>query len=385
MKGLYINTIATSSTDLGVAKKIESQIAALEKCRIKMDYLTRENSSINYRYLLNGIEIKNTNFSRKFLKKIYYYFFYPKKNELLKKIKEGKYDFIYIRAYVLTYGGMNFLKNLKKINAKIIWEIPTYPYDQECRTLEARTLNKLEKIFFRKKLKKYISKIVTYSDDNEIFNIKTIRISNGIDIEKISIINKMKDAHENEINFITVARISFWHGIDRFILSMAEYYKNNPKEIIKFHVVGDGQKDVVENLKRLVRDNNLEKYVIFYGYKSGKDLDEIFKKMDIGVGSLASFRQGLDTGSSLKNREYCARGLPIVNGSIDLQLNKENFMYRVENINSIIDLKKIIYWYKNLEITSVQIREYAEKNLTWDIQMKKVIDYILKIEEKEEC
>lgn len=243
-----------------------------------------------------------------------------------------------------------------------------------------KIFNFIDKIY-RKKLCKYVDKIVTFSNDDKIYGIKTIKISNGIDIDKISLVEN-KEKKDNEINFIGVARIALWHGFDRLILSMSEYYKNNQKEIIKFHVVGDGQKDVVENLKRLVRDNNLEKYVIFYGYKSGKELDEIFKKMNIGVGSLASFRQGLDTGSSLKNREYCARGLPILNGDIDLPLSSEQFVYQIPNKDSLFDLKKIIEWYKNLKLNQKEIRKYAEENLTWDKQMRKVANYILEMEEK---
>jgi len=373
MKGLYINTIATSSTDLGVAKKIESQILALEKHSIKMDYLTRENSSIDYKYLFNGIEIKETNFSRKFLKKIYYYFFYPKKNKLLRKIKVEKYDFIYIRAYVLTYGGMDFLKNLKKTNAKIIWEIPTYPYDQECKTLESKLLNTLEKIFFRKKLKKYVNKIVTYSDDNEIFNIKTIKISNGIDMERISMVNKLKKTISDEINFITVARISFWHGIDRFILSMVEYYKNNPKEIIKFHIVGDGDKNLVNELKKIVKDNNLEKYVIFYGYKSGKELDEIYNRANIAIGCLGNHRKGISYIQPLKNREYAAKGLPMVFSEKDPGFENVNFIYKALENENLLNIREIIKWYKNLKMSSEEIREFSKK-FDWNIQMKKVLN-----------
>lgn len=373
MKGLYINTIATSSTDIGVAKKIKSQIKALEKNNIKMDYLIRKKEGRNYSYLLNELEIENTSFSRTFLKKIYYYFFYPKKNEIIKKIK--KYDFIYIRSYKLTYGGMKFLKELKKISSKIIWEIPTYPYDKECRTLESKVLNKLEKLFFRKNLKKYVDKIVTFSENNKIFGISTIKISNGIDLNKIIISNKKIEKRKNEINFITVAKISFWHGIDRFILSMAEYYKNPSKEIIKFHIVGEGQKDVVELLKKLVKNNNLQEYVIFYGFKSGKELDDIYSKVDVAVGSLGRHRSGIYELKTLKNREYAAKGLPIIYSENDLDFEDTDFIYKVTPNENLIDIKDIINWQKNLKITSSEIRKFSEK-FSWDIQMKKVIDDI---------
>ena len=170
------------------------------------------------------------------------------------------------------------------------------------------------------------------------------------------------------------------------ILSMAKYYKNNPKVIVKFHVVGDGDKKVVTELKDLVKKNNLEEHVMFYGYKSGKDLDEIYNKVDIAVGSLGFSRIGLKGGSPLKTREYIAKGVPIILGYEDISLkNTLDFIYQVPNDESVFDLYKILDWYKNLDKDSTKIRRYAEDNLTWNKQMKKVVDYILEIEEKEKC
>lgn len=229
---------------------------------------------------------------------------------------------------------------------------------------------------YREELYKYVDKVITYSNDKEIWGIPCINISNGIDPNEVSIIDKNIEKSINEINFIGVAGIAFWHGFDRFILSMAEYYKNNPKEIVKFHIVGDGNKETVNALKNLVKENKLEDYVVFYGYKVGKELDEVYNKADIGVGGLAAFRQGLTTGSGLKNREYCAKGIPFINGDIDNSFAGCKFVYNVPNENSLFSIKEIIEWYRNLNMTSEEIRKYAENNLSWDIQMKKVIEGI---------
>ena len=167
---------------------------------------------------------------------------------------------------------------------------------------------------------------------------------------------------------------------------MVEYYKNNPKEIINFHIVGDGDKKLVNELKKIVKNNNLEKYVIFYGYKSGKDLDEIYNKTDIAIGSLGFSRIGLKEGSPLKTREYIAKGLPVILGYDDMSLkNTLNSIYQVPNDESIFDLNEILCWYRNLDKDPIKIRKYAEDNLTWDKQMKRVVDYILETEEKERC
>ena len=227
-------------------------------------------------------------------------------------------------------------------------------------------------------MKKYIDRIVTFTNDEEIFGIKTISINNGISLEDISIIKKDKKEDKNKINFIGVAGISFWHGFDRMLLAMVEYYKKTPKKEVIFYIVGDGDKVVIDSLKKIVKDNNLEKYVRFYGYKFGKELDEIYNKADIAVGSLGAFRKNIQVGSALKVREYCAKGLPFILSEEDTCI-KEVFMYKIINDETIFDIEEIIEWYNNLKVSAEEIREYTKNNLTWDIQMKRVVDYILEL------
>lgn len=377
MKGIYLSFALPE--ELGVRKKIKSQIKALKEfsidikeIRVEKNFLYFENKIVNkYR---NGTNLKN-----KILRKLDLYICLHKLKN--KKFYEG-IDFIYIRYFFTSPWSLSYFKFLKKIGIKIILEMPTYPYDGEIQ--KENFFTKWDKKY-RKFLNKYIDKIVTYSNDNSIFEIETIKINNGINLKQMSIV-KRNMKKDGQINFIIVAQIAFWHGIDRFILSMAEYYKNNPKEIIKFHIVGDGSKKILNNLKEIIRSNKLEKYVTFYGYKSGKDLDEIYNKADIAVGSLGFSRATVKEGSPLKTREYIAKGLPVVLGYSDLSLkNTLDFIYQVPNDESIFDLYKILNWYRNLESNSIKIRKYAEDNLTWDKQMKKVVDYILETKEKEKC
>ena len=78
----------------------------------------------------------------------------------------------------------------------------------------------------------------------------------------------------------------------------------------------------------------------------------------------------------MKSREYCGKGIPFVLGELDDSFLECKFVYNVLNDNSLFSIKEIIEWYKNLNMTSEEIRKYAENNLSWDIQMKKVIEGI---------
>lgn len=363
MKGIYLNFI--SEKEIGVYKKVNYQIKSFNKLGVN----TKKCKIIEGKFYIDDIFINNyhtgTNFKEKLLRKIDLYF-------CLKKLQTTKLyesiDFIYIRYFQTSPWFILYLKFLKKINLKVILEIPTYPYDGEVKD---NFFTKWDKKY-RKELYKYVDRVVTYSDDKKIWKISCINISNGIDLKEIQMVDRKKK--EGKIILTSVSNCSFWHGIDRFIYSILEYTKNNGKEEIIFNIVGEGNE--TSKLKQIVKENKLEKYVIFHGKKLGKELDEIYNESDIGIGCLGNFRKGIYEGGSLKNKEYCAKGLPIIVAGLDKDFNNCRFIHQVSQDENLINIKKIIEWYKNLNMTSEEIRKYAENNLSWDIQMKKVVESI---------
>lgn len=370
-KLLYINTIATDKEkDKGVKNKIKGQLKAVEKLGYQVDYLERVRKEKKFYFTLNNLEISNTEFKRNFLSQIMEFFYYPNYKNLVERINSQKYDLVYFRRFILTFGSMKFIRAIN--GKKKIWEIPTYPYDNEAIFIKDKILYFFERIFFRKKLKNRINKIVTYSDDRKIFGIHCINISNGIDLEEVKLVEKKE---HRRINFINVSNCSFWHGIDRFLYSLLQYKKNGGKEQVKFHIVGEGSE--APKLKKIVEDNiELQDIVIFYGFKSGEELDEVYNNSDIAVGCLGNHRKNIEKAFALKNREYCAKGLPLIFSEIDLDFEECKFVYKVSADESLLDIENIIEWYKNLKVTPEEIRKYAEDNLSWDKQMKKVIDNI---------
>ncbi|MCB8566263.1 glycosyltransferase [Fusobacterium ulcerans] len=354
MKILYI--FLENEKNIGVRKKIEYQIKALSKLKNEVDKIYVD-STIAY---LNDKILFNV--GNRLLKRFILFF-------KLKKINLELYDLIYIRNPSSNPFFISFLKKIK--NKKIIMEIPTYPYDNEADSFFLKVQNILDKVY-RRKLKNYIQRIVTYSDDKETWGISCINISNGIDLDEIKLRNKKEI--KNKIVFTSVSNCSIWHGIDRFIYSILEYIKNNGKEEIVFNIIGEGNE--TSKLKQIVKENKiLENIVIFYGRQSGKELDKIYNITDIGIGSLGIHRISLETVQPLKNREYCAKGLPFIISFNDPDFINKEFIYKVSNNEKLFDIEKIIEWYKNLKITSKEIREYS-KNFSWDIQMKKVVNYL---------
>src|SRR6185312_15527784 len=327
MKALFL--IGETLTDFGgISKKIIAQVNALKNVGIDvtLSYLkaNHENTLIA-RY---AGEKKIDNFSpNPILSQIQWRCKY---RNVLKYIQENHIQIVFIRyIHFANPFFIRFLKSLKQRNIKVLLEIPTYPYDQEYQQLKltSKLVLLIEK-FSRRKFKKYVTRILTVTPYKTIFDVPTIEISNGIDPHSIKIVEKNKT--NEEIHLIGVASMAHWHGYDRVIEGFHNYYsKSTNNQKIYFHLVGDNDNSETLRYKELVKKYDLSKYIIFYGRKSGKDLDLIFDKADMAVGSLGCHRINIKDVKSLKNREYCARGLPFFYSEKDAEFEGKNFVYRI--------------------------------------------------------
>jgi len=209
---------------------------------------------------------------------------------------------------------------------------------------------------------------------------KFIKITNGINVQNITTI-KRNNHFKNELNMIGLGYIQYWHGYDRVIEGISNYYcTDNVKKRVYFHIVGMGKE--IPNLKSLVKKYKMEKYVLFHGCKEDNDLNNIFDLCHVAIGSLGIHRYGSDVASPLKNREYCARGIPFVMSFNDLDF-PEDFPYimKVPADDSAVNIEEIINFYINIKDRYPNyiegIRNYAEKNLSWETKLKPVVDVIL--------
>lgn len=353
---------------IGIAKKILSQVKTLNtdnsECGLVNLYITLKNP------LLHLICIF---FSR---------------NMYINKIAEFDFatvDFVYIRRFIpLSLGFVSMLAYIKNINkdCKIIYEIPTYPYDSEHRGFKGNIILLIDKIF-RQKLKYYIDYIVTYSQDDVIFGIKTIKIMNGIDCSAVSPIDVIKYRQET-IRLIAVAQFAEWHGYDRLIKGLYEYYKKAPEKKVFIDFVGNG--GVLQQYQKMVALYGLEEYVIFHGVLTGDFLSDVFNQADVAVCSLGCHRKGIDLSSELKSREYMARGLPMISSTkIDILPDDYPYIQYVPEDDSPIDINTVINFYNSLtrqenrEAQIRNIRNFAETHFDMHITMQPVIGCILNI------
>ena len=149
---------------------------------------------------------------------------------------------------------------------------------------------------YRRKLKKYIDRIVTFSDDDMIFGIETIRTKNGIIVDEIP----LKDSRENGgvLTFLSVAKFQKAHGYERILKSMADYIKSGGTRKFKYYMVGYGEE--FEHYHNLIEDYHLNDYVEMSGMKNGTELDEYYRAADICLSCFGLYKNGINISSALK-------------------------------------------------------------------------------------
>jgi glycosyltransferase involved in cell wall biosynthesis len=286
-------------------------------------------------------------------------------------------DFVYIRSnHNANPFTIRMVKRMKKAGIKVVMEIPTYPYDSEYKA-QGISRQIFQDRIFRKNLAKQLDAIVTFSDYDEIFGQKTIRISNGIDFNSVKIKSIINDTSK-ELNLIGVAEIHEWHGFDKIIKGLAEYYSKPQNYVVKFHVVGYFfNSEIGQEFKKFITDHHMEEYVILHGKKHGTELDELFELCDFGIGSLGRHRVGIQKIKTLKNREYAARGIPFIYSETDSDFDQMPYVLKVPADETPIDINSIIQFYQGLSMNPIEIRD-SIKDLSWENQMGIVIKSVFK-------
>ena len=294
--------------------------------------------------------------------------------------REHAIQLVYVRCFMnASPFNIRLFKRLQADGIKSVMEVPTYPYDGEFATLPLKY--RIEHIFdkmFRRKLASYMEAIVTFTDEQEIFGQCTICISNGVDFDSIPL-HKPR-AITNEVHLIGVAEVHLWHGFDRVIRGLGEYYRqrltaNSNKPDVFFHVVGGVSETMMHDFQTIIHEYNIEQYVVFHGKLFGDELTAVFDQCQFAIGSLARHRSGITRIKTLKNREYAARGIPFIYSEEDSDFDQQPYVLKAPADESPIEICKILDYINHFQISPEDIRSSVSL-LSWKYQMKRVIDGI---------
>lgn len=355
---LYVNYADLNSEGyVGIKKKILAQCRAFEEafgivyytmaCGPMM-YLVKNNKIIDKEF---AITVKT-------------------RNEAINNwIDEYNIKRTYIRYDQSDIWFVDFLEQLKNKKVRSVLEFPTMPYD-------GQGPGSMEDKYYRKQLHNYIDCCTTYANFQTVFDIPCITLVNGVDIKD----QKEKQCRKKDgtIVLLAVATHAQWHGYERVIQGMHDYYVSGGERNIVFNIVGNGGQ--IQYYKELVDDYQLYEHAIFHGQLKGTKLDDIYDNSDIAIGSLGFYKINLQSNAPIKLREYCARGIPFVYGYEDISFGENDyFAYRVSNDATPIDIRKVIEFYEKMydgRALTKDMREYTRMHLTWNKILQPVIDYL---------
>ena len=290
-------------------------------------------------------------------------------------VREG-IEFVYARCFQNANPWLiRLFRRLRQSGVHAVTEIPTYPYDQEFTNFEWKMRMELKvDQLFRRRLYLQMDALVTFSDAEEIFGQRTIRISNGVDIDSIPLHQPSAISHQSsELHLIGVAEVHMWHGFDRVMAGMGEYKGSIP---VYFHVVGGVHPHHMKNVfAPLIEKYQLQDKVVFHGQLFGEKLDDIFNQSQFAIGSLGRHRSGITVIKTLKNREYATRGIPFIYSEQDSDFDHQPYVLKAPADESPLDILQIIDFMEHFSMKPAEIRKTVE-HLQWKIQMQRVIDSI---------
>jgi glycosyltransferase involved in cell wall biosynthesis len=312
-------------------------------------------------------------------------------------VREG-IQLIYARCFMNANPFLiKFFKGIRKAGIHAVTEIPTYPYDQEFigYTRKERLGLKIDQLF-RHSLYKYMDTVVTFSDAKVIFGQHTINISNGVDFDSIPLHNfQLSSTSEatssitslnSQLHLIGVAEVHYWHGYDRIIVGIGEYYRKYREESseyrdIFFHIVGGVHPAYMDGVpkspgfQKIIDKYDISDKIIFHGQLFGKELDEVFNHCQFAIGSLGRHRSGITVIKTLKNREYATRGIPFIYSEQDDDFDQQPYIIKAPADETPIDIQQIIDFLNNFSMQPEDIRKTVE-SLQWKYQMQKVVDAV---------
>jgi hypothetical protein len=166
-------------------------------------------------------------------------------------------------------------------------------------------------------------------------------VANGFDLSRVA---EQQTVYNERPQLLFVGSPDqVWHGIDK-ILVMARLIPE-----YDLHMVGP-----------ILNSERLPSNLIQHGYLNKNELYDLYKKINIGIGSLALHRKQMNEASPLKVREYAAFGLPMILGYQDTDLQGQDFILYIGNYeNNVLDrineIKAFVDLWKNIKVSRTDV------------------------------
>lgn len=358
----------THYTDLyGANKSLIEIVKNLKLKGIEPIVITPNNGEINKE--LDTLKIENYSFKydcwvssadNNTLKNILLYIRYKIKNfiaikKICKKFHNYNINLIHSNSSVIDIGA----KVANKIKVKHFWHIREFGLeDYNIRFFKKRDnaikymINKSDRIIC-------ISDSIRKSYFKYIDNSKIKVIYNAVDIKNKKNIKKKYDKFN-----IVIAGTIIESKNQLELLKAYMLIDNRIRENITIDIIGGGNESYINNIKKFIKANKIEKNVNILGYV--KDINNLYKNYNLGI--VTSIKEGFGRVTV----EYMMNAIiPIVSDSganKELILNGENgYVYKLNDINNLADIISKLYLNKeNLYKISNQARIYSNERFNID-------------------
>jgi len=377
MRIAYINFFYSQENMTGVEKKLIDEAKYYRANNIDVYLLNNQKDG----YINNIAYKKITNY---FSMKPWLSYFYVRLftfNIIANIVPLHVYDKIYLRYPLMDLSALSFSK---KYGNKLI----TQHHTKELEEIQQYKINKFFKVF-QYMLEKYLAPrffknvyaltamsddVIAYEQKRLYFYKKVYRFSNGITADKFRM--TVPPVFIDEFHLTIVAsHYSPWHGLDRLLESIKQY--NSTEYKIYLHIIGEFSSKEQTLIKKC--ESNDSVCIKVYGKLFGKMLDDIFSQTHMACDSLAMYRLNMHESSTLKSKEYIARGIPYLYSAFDKDMQDiHRYLYDVGNDDRLLDIKAIIRHYKNCDLNVMQddMTLCVKNILNWETKVSKLADFL---------
>lgn len=278
------------------------------------------------------------------------------KNTILKALKKKKIP------YIITVHGAyapNLIDNLKKKISMLTLE---GNFLKNANALHA--LCNEEKVY----LKDLKLEMPIYTIPNGI---------GDVEIEKIKNSNMLENPFEKEfINILWVGRIREDKNVIGIVESL-KFLNKDIKEKIRIHIVGNGIESYIKKVNTVVKNNSLEKYVIFHGPKYKEEKYQYILNCDIYM--QPSFSEGVSF--SILDAMICERPMILSRQTNMTYFYNKNFYLMTEPYPEDI-AKAITQLSSNEELMaefSKNSKKLVQEYFNWETLIHEYIDMYNKV------
>lgn len=289
-------------------------------------------------------------------------------SSLFDNLQRKRVDILYLRYPFATQSLVTFLARVKqnRPDIQIIMEWPTYPYHQEFQGLQ-KIKYYIDK-YFQNQIFPYLDLAVVMGNDHQFQHVPTVSITNGYHCQHEEFVGNI-DTKPN--TWIAVGFWQKWHGLERIMYGLHEYYQHDGKKNIQLHILGEGP--ALAYYKKVSKDNGLSKNIKFHHEVTEAEKQRLLSTSSLAIGVLGSHTKNLTEHAPLKHRMYACAGLPFIYSTSDLDFDQQPFILRLPEEDKAIHIPTVLEWFNQREWDKKEIIKTSKQLLPWSLRCQKII------------